>query len=240
MPDLDFEAQLTAINFALQEHDSSRDAYHKEVAELEEAMRKTRGLRHEFVESEWVGRLHQSVYDDAARSMAAVGMLAPLLESIFFRSFQGIANERAKLKSEHFTHARWEQARRDVWDCHLVWDKGGYRRSLIDGIMQLSEATELDAYLPTDLHPTLSALFEYRNRMFHLGFEWPLDDRLKFAKRIVDANWPKSWFSNASSGGQPWVFYMSSGFIQHVVRTTNDVIEGIGAYCKAEFFPKEC
>ena len=36
-----------------------------------------------------VDHLHQSVFQDAAHSMAAVGMLAPFVESLFKQAFPG-------------------------------------------------------------------------------------------------------------------------------------------------------
>ena len=38
-------------------------------------------------------------------------------------------------------------------------------------------------YLPDDLEPTLSALFAYRNAMFHSGFEWPRKELERFEKK---------------------------------------------------------
>ena len=44
------------------------------------------------------------------------------------------------------------------------------KKDLVAGILQLCDATGLVKKLPSDLEVTLSALFIYRNRMFHDGF----------------------------------------------------------------------
>ena len=100
--------------------------------------------------------------------------------------------------------------------------------------MQLAAAIGLTPHLPDCLRPTLQALFEYRNKMFHCGFEWPLDERHRFANRVVDAKWPADWFATATKGSEPWVFYMNHVFVQHCVETLDQVISSIGAYCKAQ------
>lgn len=237
LSDLDYESQLAAIHHALRGHRKADEALKREIAEIEEFAKKTSGIRNDRAVDEWVDRLHLSVYEDAARSMAAVGMLAPMMESVFYQGFQGIrlvALEQNGLSLG--PHDRWCQSSEDQWDCHYVWSKGRRNKDLVKGILQLADATGLKSHLPDDLEHTLQALFEYRNKMFHHGFEWPLVERQKFAKRIINSGWPSDWFEKASSGDEPWVFYMSETFINHVLKMINNVIEGIGKYCKKRFF----
>jgi len=70
--------------------------------------------------------------------------------------------------------------------------------------------------------------------MFHCGFEWPTEDRQRFARRIKNPDWPSGWFERATSGGEPWVFYMSDAFIEHCVKMIEQIICGVGAYCNAQ------
>lgn len=93
------------------------------------------------------------------------------------------------------------------------------------------------SHLPGDPRPTLQALFEYRNKMFHCGFEWPVDEREQFDNRIKEAKWPFDWFDKATSGGKPWVFYLTDTFINHCLTMVERVIEGIGAFCRKELPP---
>ncbi len=67
-------------------------------------------------------------------------------------------------------HVRWTMPKDKQWDCRRASPD---RPHLVDGILELADATGLAADLPTDLRKTLAALFGYRNKMFHLGFEWP-------------------------------------------------------------------
>ena len=61
--------------------------------------------------------------------------------------------------------------------------------------VQLTEALGLTSHLPNDLKPIFQALFEYGNRMFHCGFEWPVHERRSFENRIAEAGWPSEWFA---------------------------------------------
>jgi len=103
-------------------------------------------------------------------AMSAVGVLAPLIESIFYQSFEGLRRKFLEPDKVVFSaHERWQWSSTAQWDCHFVWGKKGARRDIVKGIIQLGEATGLSPHLPADLMPTLQALFEYRNKMFHNG-----------------------------------------------------------------------
>lgn len=83
LPDLDYDAQLIAIRHLFRVHENVDQDIDREIKEIEEFAKTTKGRRNEHAVDEWVDRLHSSVYQSAAHSMSAVGMLAPLMESIF-------------------------------------------------------------------------------------------------------------------------------------------------------------
>ena len=232
LPDLDYDAQLAAIHHILRRHRDADEALRQEIADIEATAQRTSGWRSERVVIEWTDRVHASVYQDAAHSMAAVGMLAPLVESIFNQAFQGIRRQFYSDAEPPTKHVRWQRPAEDRWDCHFVWSNGRRSANLVEGILQLADAVGVMPHLPEELRPTLQALFEYRNKMFHCGFEWPLDDRQRFTKRISDAGWPADWFATATSRGAPWVFYFTDTFIQRCIKTIEDVILAIGAFAK--------
>lgn len=229
LPELDYEAQLVAIRHILRRHREADEQLAGEIRELEAFAERTSGMRNQRAVEEWTERMHTAVYQDAAHSMAALGMLAPLVESMFYQAFQGIKREFYPRATVPMSHKRWQQPSEDQWDCHFVWSKGRRSTNLTDGIMQLAESVGLTPHMPSTLEKTLQALFGYRNKMFHFGFEWPVVERCRFKKRIAD--WPTDWFVQAQSGGEPWVFYLSEVFIEHCLRLVDEVIDGIGAYC---------
>ncbi len=47
----------------------------REIKKIEEFAKNTKGRKNEYAVDEWVDRLHSSVYQSAAHSMSAVGML---------------------------------------------------------------------------------------------------------------------------------------------------------------------
>lgn len=235
---LDVESQLRAIHGLLNRNLQADKALEEEIKEVEDHARKLEGMVGERAVDEWLDRLHHSVYQDAAHSMAAVGMLAPLIESIFAQSFQSIGSKFFTASQPVTTHARWSATHQIQWDCHLVITEGRSRADLVSGIAQLADATGLSSRLPADIKATLAALFAYRNKMFHLGFEWPLAERVAFAARITEEHWPTEWFSRATSGTEPWIFYMSTQFIDHVIETIYRVLDGLAAYVRDELLPR--
>ena len=235
LPDLDYDSQLIAIRGLLTRQGKADKELVTEIEKIEAFAARASGVRNQQAVDEWADHMHHSVYQDAAHSMAAVGMIAPFVESVFYQAFQNIGREMAKDISPPSNHARWKQSVEDQWDCNFVWTGGHRRKDLVKGIMQLVDAVDMTRYMPNDLEPTLSALFEYRNKMFHHGFEWPLEERRRFNKRLNESGWPPDWFSKATSDGKPWVFYMSSVFIEHCLVRTAQIITGIGGFCNQRF-----
>lgn len=101
---------------------------------------------------------------------------------------------------------------------------------MVAGIMQLSSATGLNEFLPINLAKTLSAVFAYRNKMFHLGFEWPVHEREKFSILIINEKWPTTWFHWATSGSKPWICYMTDELISECLTQIDGVLHAIGEF----------
>ena len=150
--------------------------------------------------------LHFAAYDDIARSMAAVGMFVPLIETVFARSL----NEHRRLGK------KWKSGGKAKGEKSLGCNKRTPR--VAKDLLQFANETGIATQLP-EFEKTLSALFEYRNMMFHHGFEWPADKRTSFARCVK--NWPVGWFEEASKQSckdeqlAPWMFFLSSAFIAH-------------------------
>lgn len=226
LPNLDYDSQLIAIRHLLLNHENFDNELTDEIREVDDSLDNTCGARDDYIEhlhGERCDKLHSSVYQSAAHSMAAVGMLAPLMESIFFQSFIGI-------KKEFFRESPDTSQKCETWDCHLVWDNNNKRKNLAEGIIQLSEAIGLRKYLPNNIERILKVLFGYRNKIFHCGFEWPFEERIRFNNRMKEENWPSHWIESATSGGEPWVFYLSRNFIWHCVEVIEQIIQAISHY----------
>ncbi|MFW8602499.1 hypothetical protein ACOHYD_13605, partial [Desulfobacterota bacterium M19] len=201
-----------------------------EINALEESVKNAQGRICEYFEFEREEKLQFCVYQSAAHSMSAVGMLAPLMESIFHQAFYGIRTKLFEGIQTPTDHSRWVYSENEKWDCHFAWGKSGRKEDLVRGIIQLSEATGLKPFLPDDLEVVLKVLFSYRNKMFHCGFEWPVAERSRFWSRIQKENWPANWLDKATSGGEPWVIYLTNNFITHCLNSIEQIITGISRF----------
>ena len=76
------------------------------------------------------------------------------------------------------------------------------------------------------------ALFTYRNRIFHHGFEWPKAERANFEALIADRGWPPDC---STSGGEPWIIYMSETLIRHSLASIDAILEGIGIFVRGSY-----
>ena len=83
---------------------------------------------------------------------------------------------------------------------------------------------------PADLRLVLTALFEYRNRMFHWGVEWPVEERSRFEQLRRDCGWPESWFDQAIDGEGPWTFYLSEEFVTLCLDLVEQLVQSVGKY----------
>jgi len=232
--DFDVESQLDAIQQLLRRNADSEAGHSERIEQAEEKAKRLSGIWNDYATDVYVSLMHESVYQDAAHSMAAIGMLAPFFETVFFQCFLAIGAKLESSETELGKHSRWEDAAKTKWDCHLVFKNGESSTDLVRGILQLAEAIGVSDRLPADLKMTLEALFGYRNKMFHCGFEWPIDERSKFAKRIANESWPTTWFSSATSGGEPWVFCVTSKFIEHCLSTIDLVLDAFGEFVRDE------
>ena len=169
------------------------------IKEADEVARRTAGRASDHAVDVWVELAEMSYYQDAAHSMAAVGMVAPLIESAFRAAFRSIDNELPPA-------------------------------SLVKNIVKRAEEAGMKEYLPADLEPTLSALFAYRNKMFHGGLEWSSEDLKRFERLLDDNLWPPDWFCKATFDDEPWMFYMTSAFVDHCLEMAECVIRGIAQF----------
>ena len=234
--EIDLEAQLVAIKGALERNWQAEETVTAKIEQLEERHRSSNDdedYRMHLVDR-WVDAMHDKVFQDAAYSMAAVGMLAPFVESMFVSIFWSIRELRRHGEDSMDDDFRIAAAEADFWDPHFVYKRGGRGRDLVAGIRQLAKTTGLVEHLPADYEKVLSALMMYRNKMFHLGFEWPMVEREKFQKNIDDGKWPSSWFRKSEEENKPWIFYMSTEYIEHCLKTIDRVLEGVGAFRKRQ------
>ena len=49
----------------------------------------------------------------------------------------------------------------------------------------------------------------------------------KFERLLDSGRWPSDWFSRATIDDEPWMFYMTSAFVDHCLEMAEGVISGI-------------
>ena len=196
LEEFNYDAQLVAIHGLLHRQERADQELSDKIKEADKVARRTKGRDNEYAVDVWVELAEMSCYQDAAHSMAAVGMIAPLVESAFRAAFRSIGNELPQ-------------------------------GNLVKNIVKRVDEVGMKEYLPPDFEPTLSALFTYRNKMFHGGFEWPSEELKEFERLLGEKRWPPDWFSRATSDDEPWIFYMTSSFIDHCLENAEQVIRGI-------------
>lgn len=236
LDDIDLEAQLLAVRSILQQHAKADAQLVEEIEALAKRAEEASGEYHMHLTNSWVDHLHGSVFQDAAHSMAAIGMLAPMLESLFVAVFAAIRDLAPPATPVSLAGVRASHiAEPAAWDPHYVFTASGKRKGIVEGIKQLAVSTGLTPHLPSDYADLLNAVFSYRNKMFHNGFEWPKSEREKFERLIVSEKWPSNWFDRSLTGGETWIFYMSDVLIQLVLVQVDEMLSGIGAFVQTRY-----
>lgn len=106
---------------------------------------------------------------------------------------------------------------------------------MVRGILQLVDSTGLTPHLPADYAKVLNALFKYRNKMLHQGFEWLPSERTNFEAMIVSEGWPSDWFERSLTNGETWIIYMSDVLIRHTLTRIDEILDGIGVFIQARY-----
>jgi len=227
LPSLDYQSQLLAITEQLERYAREEEKISRRIEKIE---RETQHCESEerayLISCERDELCHRSVFQSAAHSTAAVGMLAPFIESLFHQTFLNfhIFYGSSSLPSPH--HPRWEMPVAIQWDCHYV-SGSGKKKDLARGIAELCTVVGLSPFLSLECQKVLQALFAYRNKVLHCGLEWPEHERKKFAHLIQENGW-NDWFALATSSGKPWVFCLTEQFIRVCLNEIEGILSGIG------------
>lgn len=235
----DFDAQLLAIKSLVTRNRQADAALAQAIVALNEESLGAFEEDAQHLADVYVDHCQESIFQHAAHSMSAVGMIAPFLESLFVVIFRGL-RERVPLGTATGCNSvRSKAADENFWNPHLVFGDGKSRTDIVAGIDQLSDSIGLTANLPAGYLKTLRALFAYRNKMFHNGFEWPVGERRAFEKLMIDEKWPGGWFAKSEHGSDPWIFYMSDDFVDCCLKLIDEMLEGVGAFFRAQMASKD-
>ena len=192
--DFDYARHVEAMRGLLFRNQEADVALSDEISDSVEWARQSTGEATDIAVDYTVDLEEQSIYQEVAHSMAAVGMIAPFMEGVFKDVF--------------------ERMKEDL-----------PRGDLAKNIFKVVKKRKLAPYLPAQFAPTMEALFRYRNDLFHWGFEWPAHIRQHF--QDATSRWPDGWFEVATEGAEPWMFSMSTAFINHCMKVAEEVPEGL-------------
>ena len=219
------DQQLDAIKRTLRTHEEIREAesYRLDVLDTDP---RWDGEYDGGLEALRDARFWQMTFQSSAHSMAAVGMLAPFIESLFVEIFKALKTRGTEIKSDHLRHDLPPKKR---WDPRVYAENKNERRGIAKGTNQLAEAIDLLPLLPDNLEMSLMALYKYRNKMFHNGFEWPETIISSFDEERKD--WP-GWFDLARRDDKPWLVFITPEFCAHCVDLIDAIIDGTGRFLK--------
>lgn len=231
---IDWDAQLDAVRSVLRQHRQAADRVSANIKDLEEAARTYDGPYHYHVVDEHVDAMWQSSYSDAAISLSAIGMVVPMIETIFAQAFQALREKYVAKGMSPPQHKRWTRAEQhpERWNVQRYFATDGVKTDIISGLRQLCEASGVSPFLGPDYMDWMAALFHYRNQMFHGGFEWSIAQRQSFVKLIAERGWERYFFWSTTNG-DPWICYLRDDIIDALPERVFAVLGSLGRFTKA-------
>lgn len=235
---VEWDSQLRAIRLLINRNKKAREDFSAYIKQDEEEVKAYNGPHHDHYVNEHVDLLHETVYRDAAESMAAIGMIAPMVESILCQALAALGRMYEEKNMAPPAHKRWTRADKadcpweQRWNCQFHFnDKNEAKNNLPLGFPQLAQACGLARYLSVDFMTWFKAMFNYRNFMFHGGFEWSVRNRRKFANMIEKEGW-QQFFTCSTSGGEPWIYYLTNETIDDMPDRVGKMLDELGQFAK--------
>ncbi|ANL47567.1 hypothetical protein AMC87_CH02902 [Rhizobium phaseoli] len=232
---IDWQAQLRAVRLMISRNRQAGEAFSKAIANDAAEVRAYEGPHQDHWIGQHVDMIHESVYRDAAESMAAIGMIAPLVESTLGQSLAALGGMHDRKNIHPGNHKRWKRAESHAerWNCQYYFDdKNVAKNNIILGLPQVAAACGLDKFLSQDFMTWFKAMFNYRNFMLHGGFEWTVQRREFFEKEIVKHGW-EQFFTCSTTNGRPWVYYIKDEAIDALPTMVENMLDSLGRFTKS-------
>jgi len=231
---IDWDAQLEAIRSLFRQHRAWPDSVSANIARLKNEAETYRGPYHDHLVDEHVNAMFRSSYSDGVISLSAMGVIVPMIETVFSQSFQSLGAKYAVTGLTPPDHQRWRRAEghAEAWNCQWHFGRRDPRLDITAGIPQLSDAAGLAPFLPADALDWIVALLTFRNRMFHGGLEWSIGQRNQFEKLIEQRKWDR-YFVAALSNDRPWIFYLRDEMIDELPDRMNSLLDAFGRFARS-------
>jgi hypothetical protein len=157
------------------------------------------------LEAEWNFLGNIFLHHDALRANMQISLLAPAIESVYRRSLYVLVEEKlGKNRLKDF-----------------FGKNGGFEGGAVNRIMQALDELKIESNFDPDIKDYLSALFDYRNALFHNGLEWDEEKCKKFIKK----NHRESWFTRLGCSGKTYFILPTRGFIDDLIEFFSGSVE---------------
>lgn len=231
---IDWDAQLDAVGAVLRQHRLSSESVSARIRALEDEASTHKGPYQHRIVDEQVDEMWRSSYGEAAISLSAIGMIVPMIETIFAQMFEALGEKYATRGMAPPDHKRWRLAGEhpDRWNVQCHFGAKKVRTDVTSGLKQLCDAAGVLPFLGPNDPDWMVALFHYRNQMFHGGFEWSIPQRQAFSKLIVVRKWDR-YFTWSKSRDEPWICYLRDEVIDELPQRVFSILGSLGRFTKS-------
>ncbi len=199
--------QLRYIEDMVEKFREEEYAENDKMRSIEEGMIKYKNDDNEIftlkAAKDFYGLIH--MHHDALRANMQIAMLAPAIESLYKRTLHILTKEKLgeKALNKFFDGKRFKGLKKG---------EKGYL-GIVNSIVQILKELDFESNFQRDAELYLSALFDYRNTLFHNGLDW--DE--KECKALLEKH-KKSWFTHHARPRKLYYFILpTKEFIDELI-----------------------
>ncbi len=214
---IDFKTQYLAMKEMLQAVKEPTVKFQDDYNSLQKKVESQGG--NDFIAEHLNDKGYESQFWDMSYSLAAIGIIAPYIESLFTAMFADYGKYCAPEESEH---DRFRNFTKYKWDPHYFAKKSDrVETDIAKGILQLLKCTGFKDGTIAKCKKFIPAIFRYRNLMFHNGVHWPKVKREVFIKEAKGGGW-YDWFLFDENSD---FVYMGESFIEEILENIIEIVE---------------
>lgn len=162
-------------------------------------------------------------------SLIVSSLYVSFLETLMTIFFQKLgANYGPLLRQVNPLYERWRKEEQN----HFDFKRNGKLGKLGQA---LDLAPNIGLHLDASSVDVINVLRNYRNRMVHNSLEWPVNELMKFEKKLKGL--PTDWFGIATKDNEPTFFFVSRPFIDAVETAIQRIIEDMASFLYSLMYP---
>ena len=211
-PDLNFDPleQLEYIENMVETLRKEEATEEKEIHSIEKDIERNKNNDSQLAILDAASNHYIGIFmrNDALRANIQIAMLAPAIEGLYKKSLTILIKE------------EWGKEKLDIF---FKKKDSSFEGDIVSGIVNILKKLNIQSYFSNDIEKYLSALFSYRNELFHNGLEWKKEK----CQKVLNNEHKKGWFTLHADSRGPYFILPTRKFIDELITFFEESINGL-------------